>query len=212
MGDSMSAIVLSGDTSGTITLDAPAVAGTTTLTLPTNTGTVVSTGSSAVVTPTMLSQPLTRGTAQAATSGTSIDFTGIPSWARRITVIFSGTSTNGNSAIIVQLGTASSIEITGYLGSGNYVGPTTGSGNSTVGLLASGGGTDASVITHGTMVINNITNNSWTAFYVAGQSDSSYGVIAGGSKTLSGTLTRLRITTAGGTNTFDAGTINIFYE
>jgi predicted secreted protein len=34
MGDFMSSIVLSGDTSGTITLSAPAVAGTQTATLP----------------------------------------------------------------------------------------------------------------------------------------------------------------------------------
>jgi hypothetical protein len=44
MGDSMSAIVLSGDTSGTITLDAPAVAGTNTINLPAATGTLALTG------------------------------------------------------------------------------------------------------------------------------------------------------------------------
>jgi len=37
----MSSVVISGNTSGTITLDAPAVAGTTTLTLPATSGTVV---------------------------------------------------------------------------------------------------------------------------------------------------------------------------
>ena len=40
----MSSVVISGNTSGTITLDAPAVAGTTTLTLPATTGTVITTG------------------------------------------------------------------------------------------------------------------------------------------------------------------------
>jgi len=34
----------------------------------------------------------------------------------------------------------------------------------------------------------------------------------GGSKTLSDTLTQVRITTVNGTDTFDAGTINILYE
>jgi hypothetical protein len=33
-----------------------------------------------------------------------------------------------------------------------------------------------------------------------------------GYKSLSGTLDRVRITTVGGTNTFDAGSINIVYE
>lgn len=45
MGDFMSSIVVSGDTSGAITIAAPAVAGTNTLTLPANTGTVLTTAS-----------------------------------------------------------------------------------------------------------------------------------------------------------------------
>jgi hypothetical protein len=40
----MSSVVIAGNTSGTITLDAPAVAGTTTLTLPTTSGTIITTG------------------------------------------------------------------------------------------------------------------------------------------------------------------------
>lgn len=42
----MSSILIAGNTSGTITLDAPAVAGTTTLTLPTTSGTVLTSASS----------------------------------------------------------------------------------------------------------------------------------------------------------------------
>ena len=42
----MSSVVISGNTSGTITLDAPAVAGTTTLTLPATSGTVLTSASS----------------------------------------------------------------------------------------------------------------------------------------------------------------------
>jgi hypothetical protein len=41
----MSSVVISGDTSGTITLQAPSVAGSNTLTLPANTGTVITTAS-----------------------------------------------------------------------------------------------------------------------------------------------------------------------
>jgi hypothetical protein len=41
----MSSVVIAGNTSGTITLDAPNVAGTTVLTLPTANGTVITTGS-----------------------------------------------------------------------------------------------------------------------------------------------------------------------
>ena len=42
----MASIVVTGDTSGSITLSAPAVAGSNTLTLPANTGTVITTASS----------------------------------------------------------------------------------------------------------------------------------------------------------------------
>jgi hypothetical protein len=44
MGDSMSSVVISGDTSGAITLAAPAVAGTNTITLPNATGTAMVSG------------------------------------------------------------------------------------------------------------------------------------------------------------------------
>jgi hypothetical protein len=42
----MSSVIIAGNTSGTITLDAPNVAGTTTLTLPTTSGTVLTSASS----------------------------------------------------------------------------------------------------------------------------------------------------------------------
>jgi len=60
--------------------------------------------------------PLVSGTSQASTSGTSIDFTGIPSWVKRITVMFNGVSTNGTSNKQIQLGDSGGFETTGYLG------------------------------------------------------------------------------------------------
>jgi hypothetical protein len=50
----MSSVVISGDTSGAITLAAPAVAGTNTISLPANTGTVITTASTAAITQGML--------------------------------------------------------------------------------------------------------------------------------------------------------------
>jgi len=47
----MASISIAGDTSGSITLAAPAVAGTNTLTLPANTGTIITTASSGQVIP-----------------------------------------------------------------------------------------------------------------------------------------------------------------
>jgi hypothetical protein len=53
----MSAVVIAGDTSGTITLNAPAVAGTTTLTLPATTGTVLTSVSPASDLPSSIKGP-----------------------------------------------------------------------------------------------------------------------------------------------------------
>jgi hypothetical protein len=64
----MASIVVSGDTSGAITIAAPAVAGTNTLTLPTNTGTIITTASSGGVSQAMLATGVTgNGPAFAAT-------------------------------------------------------------------------------------------------------------------------------------------------
>ena len=59
--------------------------------------------------------PLVSGTAVASTSGTSIDFTSIPSWVKRITLMLAGVSTNGTSDPLIQLGDSGGIENTGYV-------------------------------------------------------------------------------------------------
>lgn len=73
-----------------------------------------------IVSPAKLTQPLTLGTAQNTTSGTSIDFTGIPSWAKRITVMLSGVSTNGSSNYLLRIGSGS-FSASGYLGAGGQI-------------------------------------------------------------------------------------------
>jgi len=97
--------------------------------------------------------PLVSGTAQASTSGTSIDFTGIPSWVKRITVMFSGVSTNGTSEVTLQLGTSSGFVTSGYLGVALTVttGGTTGTTSLTSGFLVRMGTTagTAAAVRHG---------------------------------------------------------------
>ena len=169
------------------------------------------------VTPAKLSQKLTSGTAVASTSGTSIDFTSVPSWVKRITVMFSGVSTNGNSLMQAQIGDSGGIETTGYASYCCYAGTNNSalSSVSTTGLLLDGTTPTADWVRHGSFVLTNISGNTWvysstlgcdrgTGFYVS--------LTGGGSKTLSATLDRIRITTVNGTNTFDAGSINILYE
>jgi hypothetical protein len=170
----------------------------------------------AAVTPAKLSQPLTLATAQNTTSGTSIDFTGIPSWVKRITVMFDGVSTNGTSPVSLQLGDSGGVETAGYSGFGTMI---AGSGTAanivastanTVGFnLSSSSLADDSTI--GIATILNFNGNTWVFASNVQRQTSATGV-GNGSKTLSATLDRVRLTTVNGTDTFDAGSVNIMYE
>lgn len=154
----------------------------------------------------------TLATAVASTSGTSIDFTGIPSWAKRVTVMLAGVSTNGTSNLRIQTG-AGSITTSGYLGSSAGILSNTGFGS-----IQFSSGFDfsdeasAAAIRHGAIRLTNVTGSTWSIDGTLGQSNTTRTVFIGGSVTLSGTLDRIRITTVNGTDTFDAGTINILYE
>ena len=149
------------------------------------------------------------GTAVSA-SGTSIDFTSIPSWVKRITVMFDGVSTNGSSVVQVQIGDSGGIETTGYLGTIATPGFT--SNLSTSFPTTDNGSGSAAYVRHGVIVLAYMGSNLWAASTNIGISNAAAAWYGGGTKTLSATLDRLRITTANGTDTFDAGTINILYE
>jgi len=155
---------------------------------------------------------ITSGTAVASTSGTSIDFTGIPSYVKRITVMFNGVSTNGTSNFLVRLGISSGVATTGYLGAGSFNGATNGGTNSTSGFIFNVAG--AAQIMHGSMIISlqNLATNTWVQQAALGDSSQAFIFFSGGSAALAGTLDRVRITTVNGTDTFDAGSINILYE
>ena len=153
---------------------------------------------------------ITSGTAVASTSGTSIDFTGIPSWVKRITVMFDGVSTNGSSVVQVQIGDSGGIETTGY--SGTIATPGFTSNLSTSFPTTDNGSGSAAYVRHGVIVMAYMGSNLWAASINIGISNAAAAWYGGGTKTLSATLDRLRITTANGTDTFDAGSINILYE
>ena len=150
------------------------------------------------------------GTAVASTSGTSIDFTSIPSWVKRVTVMFQEVSTNGSSVILLQIG-AGSVTTTGYLGTAsiNTSVTLTASYTTGFGISQQAAATD---IQHGTYVLTNLSGNSWVC--VVNMADATRPATSqgAGSITLGGTLDRVRITTVNGTDTFDAGSINILYE
>ena len=161
---------------------------------------------------TMGQSKLVSATAQATTSGTSIDFTGIPSWAKRITVMLNGVSTNGTSGVIVRIGSGS-VDATGYLTVLSlFSASTVASVQDTTGALLDGGSASTpATVRYAQVVFNNLSGNVWTYGGSLGQTGG-YGGSLGGGKALSGTLDRIRLTTVNGTDTFDAGSINIMWE
>lgn len=152
-------------------------------------------------------------TAKASTSGTSIDFTSIPSWVKRITVMFNGVSTNGASKILVQLGDAGGIETSGYLGSVAFADLSSAASNFSSGFIVDDG-TNSLAVRQGVVVLSlvNAATFSWACFGNVARSDTAAISVFAGAKSLSETLTQVRVTTVNGTDAFDAGTINIIYE
>ena len=152
------------------------------------------------------------GTEVASTSGTAIDYTGFPAAVRRITIHFVGVSTNGTSNIIIQLGDSGGIETSGYVGGANT------SSGGTVGAYSAGFIVKLNVAAaklvngHITLVLEDSSDFTWTQSGVLISSDALIATISAGYKPLSAELTQLRITTANGTDTFDAGAVNVSYE
>lgn len=144
-------------------------------------------------------------------SGTSVDFTSIPSGVKRITVMFNGVSLSGTSNILVQLGSGS-VTTTGYSGSAGIqsTAPATNVATYTTGFGVSVAG-NASVAVYGNLQICLVSSNIWVASGTFGYTNTYIGT-SGGSISLGGVLDRVRITTVNGTDTFDAGTINLIYE
>jgi hypothetical protein len=189
-------LIQTADTSGTLELQSN---GTTKLSL-TSTGVSFPSGAYG---------QLISGTAVASTFGTSIDFTSIPSWVKRITVIFSGVSTNGTSIPLIQIGSGS-VTTSGYVGGAILNSSSNTAATSTAGFLQSGTSAAASVY-QGHCILTLLGSNTWvstcTQHIGGGQC-----AIGAGNVTLGGALDRVRITTVSGTATFDAGSINILYE
>lgn len=158
---------------------------------------------------------LTTGTAVASTSGTSIDFTSIPSWVKRITVMFNGVSTSGTSNLYLQIGTSSGPETSGYIsGIGSSTSTSAASYASATTAFILVGINTAADTQNGFVVLTNVSGNIWTEMGALNRASGGVSAVStsAGAKTLAATLDRVRITTASGTETFDAGSINILYE
>lgn len=146
---------------------------------------------------------------QATTSGTSVDFTSIPSWARKITVLLTGFSA-GASLPVVQLGTSGGIQTTSYV-SGAWQSNIT---NSTVttGILMAGSSLGADTLNAALVLYcTDTATGKWLGVGTGNLTLSGNGEVFSGSKTLSGTLDRVRVTTVSG-DTLDAGSAILLIE
>jgi hypothetical protein len=122
-----------------------------------------------------------------------------------------GLSTNGSSNLLIQVGTSGGVTVSGYISTSNDVDSTGGnsSADSTAGFVIKNDGPNS--LFSGMMRIAYMGSNVWVSDHVMKfkTSTSSFG---SGDVALGGTLDRVRITTVNGTDTFDAGSINILYE
>ena len=218
----MSQIALQSNASGTgtLTFAAPNTNTNRTLTLPDSDGTLLNTASTlalsnipdSLITPAKLTQKLTLGTAVATTSGASVVFTGIPAWARKINVLFNAVSTTGGSITQLQAG-STTIQTTGYTSSASYI-----QGLNTCNIstsITSGISTGSGIATNslsGIITLFNISGNTWIANGILSIGQATGTIYTAGNFTLTGLLDRICLTTVNGTDTFDAGSINIMYE
>lgn len=189
------------------------LSGSTGITLPSGSAGVGTTDAQTLTNKTIQGGAITSGTAITLTNQTAVDFTNLPSWVKRVTVVFGGISTNGTSTLQCQLGTTAGVTTSGY--SSTIVSVATAA---STGLAVSTGfglvnGPLAANFYYGQIILTLLdsTLNFWgaTSTVTAG---GTLLQIGGGGVTLSGALTTVRVTTVGGTNTFDAGSVNILYE
>jgi len=210
-----------GLTPSTATTGAVTLAGTlavanggTGQTSSTGSGAVVLATSPTITSPVIAGTPtgvgvLTSGTAVSA-SGTSIDFTSIPSWVKRITVMFNGVSTSSTSNLQIQIGSGS-IATTGYVAQATAAGTGVGTVSSTTGFILTQS-TSATDAVSGNIQITLQTGSSYISTGILNKAGATALCFNAGLINLAGTLDRVRITTVNGTDTFDAGNINIMYE
>jgi hypothetical protein len=212
-GNATDGMSFSPDGTGALEFKTGTGAGTTALTLSsTQIATFASTIQTAGITTNIY--PIVSGTVVPFTAVTSITFSNIPPWAKRITIMISGFGSNGTSDPLIQLGDAGGIEDTNYVAAASTTTASASAFSSTAGFPIAGGWS-SSVIFSGvvTLVLLNDATNTWAASVSGGRTDTAGGIAGGGFKALSAPLNSFRLTTVGGVNTFDAnGSINILYE
>lgn len=202
-------------TSGNITIAGTLIPanGGTGLTAVGASGNVLTSNGTAWVSQAVTGVGITQGASFAAT-GTSIDTTGFPSSIKRIVISFRGVSTDGNADYIIQVGN-SSFSTSGYLSYSNAISSTGGPVSSSIGfVIRNNEGSAQTNYGQMTITLQDSITNSYVTSHTIGASASAKvdAVVGGGSVSLSGTIDRIRITTANGTDSFDAGYVSFQYQ
>jgi hypothetical protein len=157
---------------------------------------------------------LVQATPVTSTSGTSIVFGSIPSYVKRVTIMFEYVGLTGSSdaRLLILLGTAAGFGGSTYNSTQIDVGGTNQEQgfSSTSGLLVGYAANGSQV--RGAAVITQLTPNTWSFSSNVNRSDAAFLNIAAGTGALSDVLTQISITSLNGTDTFNSGVINIMYE
>lgn len=154
------------------------------------------------------------GTEKTTTGGTSIDWTDMTASCRRVTLTFIGVSSSGTDPWLLRLGTSGTPASANYRCTAAALlnGASVSSVNDTTGFQVFV--TSAAAVMHGRIVLDleNATQNYWTCTATLGRSDAAAQHTTYGSIQLAGDLDIIRLTTTGGTDTFDAVRIGVLYE
>jgi hypothetical protein len=143
-------------------------------------------------------------------SGTTVDFTGIPSWVNRVTMIGNSISTNGTTRLRINLGDGAYVT-TGYLGAVTQIdGAVAVTANATAGVLITENHT-AAMSFRFSCTIERRSALIWVMSGTGAFSNIASTTIFANQLTLAGDLDRVRLS-AGGTDTFDAGAVAISWE
>ena len=186
-----------------------AVTGTSTLTGAVASGAITSTG--LVTGATGALYPIVRPGASKTASGSSVDFTAIPSWVNRITVQIAGLSYAAAGVGVIRIGSSSTLVTTGYTTANTSV---TSVPAVTMTSITNGLGTintsAGSTVIYGSYVLTLMGSNLWQYNGQTARSGDDTLNFGNGYITLAGALDVLSLVAT--SSTFDAGTINILYE
>jgi len=157
-------------------------------------------------------QKSTSGTTLTTTSGTTAGFTGIPNWAKKITMNIRGVSLSGTDNYLIQIG-AGSFTAAGYSGASVTLAntPAIAAAQFSTGFLLIGGGSNVVLEGVVTLTLLSSATNTWCCAINIGRSDAAIALTGGGSVVISGIVDRIQLLSSGA-NTFDAGSINITWE